>query len=50
VFGVSGLVIGPVIAAFFLVVWEMFAQEHAERPPTGGNQAAVEVPEESSAA
>ena len=31
VFGVSGFVIGPVIAAFFLVVWEMFAQEHAER-------------------
>src|SRR5581483_6821834 len=27
VFGVSGFVIGPVIAAFFLVVWEMFAQE-----------------------
>jgi predicted PurR-regulated permease PerM len=50
VFGVSGLVIGPVIAAFFLVVWEMFAQEHAERPTTGGNQTAVEVPEESSAA
>ena len=40
VFGVSGFVIGPVIAAFFLVVWEMFAQEYAERtimhdePPT----------------
>jgi len=32
VFGVSGFVIGPVIAAFFLVVWEMFAQEHAEQP------------------
>lgn len=31
VFGVSGFVIGPVIAAFFLVVWEMFAQEYAER-------------------
>jgi predicted PurR-regulated permease PerM len=30
VFGVSGFVIGPVIAAFFLVVWEMFAQEYAE--------------------
>jgi predicted PurR-regulated permease PerM len=30
VFGVSGFVIGPVIAALFLVVWEMFAQEHAE--------------------
>lgn len=34
VFGVSGFVIGPVVAAFFLVVWEMFAQEHSE-----GNQA-----------
>jgi predicted PurR-regulated permease PerM len=33
VFGVSGFVIGPVIAAFFLVVWEMFAQEHAGRGP-----------------
>lgn len=32
-FGVSGFVIGPVIAAFFLVVWEMFAKEHAERTP-----------------
>jgi predicted PurR-regulated permease PerM len=31
VFGVSGFVIGPVVAAFFLVVWEMFAQEYAER-------------------
>jgi predicted PurR-regulated permease PerM len=31
VFGVSGFVIGPVIAAFFLVVWDMFAQEHARR-------------------
>jgi predicted PurR-regulated permease PerM len=29
-FGMSGFVIGPVIAAFFLVVWEMFAQEHGE--------------------
>jgi predicted PurR-regulated permease PerM len=29
VFGVSGFVIGPVIAAFFLAVWEMFAREHA---------------------
>jgi predicted PurR-regulated permease PerM len=29
-FGMSGFVIGPVIAAFFLVVWDMFAQEHAE--------------------
>lgn len=50
VFGVSGLVLGPVIAAFFLVVWEMFALDHAERPTIGGDQTAVEVPGESSAA
>lgn len=30
VFGISGFVIGPIIAAFFLAVWEMFAAEHAE--------------------
>ena len=30
VFGISGFVIGPVIAAFFLVVWEMFGDEYAE--------------------
>jgi predicted PurR-regulated permease PerM len=30
VFGISGFVIGPVIAAFFLVAWEMFSQEYAE--------------------
>lgn len=30
VFGISGFVIGPLIAAFFLAVWEMFAQEHAD--------------------
>jgi predicted PurR-regulated permease PerM len=30
VFGISGFVIGPVIAAFFLVVWEMFSQEYSE--------------------
>jgi predicted PurR-regulated permease PerM len=26
--GISGFVIGPVIAAFFLAVWEMFAEDH----------------------
>lgn len=31
VFGVSGLVIGPIIAALFLSVWEMFEQEHRGR-------------------
>ena len=50
VFGVSGFVIGPVIAAFFLVVWEMFAQEHAERTTIHGDRPTANVPEESSAA
>jgi predicted PurR-regulated permease PerM len=45
VFGVSGFVIGPVIAAFFLVVWEMFAQEHAERTITQGERATAEADE-----
>jgi predicted PurR-regulated permease PerM len=48
VFGVSGFVIGPVIAAFFLVVWEMFAQEHVERT-TDGASATTEMPEKSDA-
>lgn len=29
VFGVSGIVIGPLVAALFLVVWEMMAEERA---------------------
>ena len=29
-FGISGFVIGPVIAALFLVVWEMFERENRE--------------------
>jgi predicted PurR-regulated permease PerM len=49
VFGVSGFVIGPVIAAFFLVVWEMFAQEHAERPITDGERATVQADESNAA-
>jgi predicted PurR-regulated permease PerM len=49
VFGVSGFVIGPVIAAFFLVVWEMFAQEHAERTISQAERATTE-PDESTAA
>jgi predicted PurR-regulated permease PerM len=28
VFGMSGLVIGPIIGALSLTVWEMFEQEH----------------------
>ena len=31
-FGLSGVVVGPLIAAFFLTVWQMFGQELRERP------------------
>jgi predicted PurR-regulated permease PerM len=29
-FGISGFVIGPIIAALFLAVWEMFIEEYGE--------------------
>jgi predicted PurR-regulated permease PerM len=48
VFGISGFVIGPVIAALFLVVWEMFAQEHAERTASPGERLTADLPEGSS--
>jgi predicted PurR-regulated permease PerM len=35
--GISGFMIGPILAALFLVVWDMFAQEHREASP-------VEIP------
>ena len=35
VFGISGFVIGPVIAALFLAVWDMFALEHDSESTTG---------------
>ena len=50
VFGVSGFVIGPVIAAFFLVVWEMFAQEHAELPVPHDEQSTAETEADESTA
>lgn len=31
-FGISGFVIGPVIAALFLAVWAMFEQEYGGTP------------------
>ena len=33
VFGIAGVVIGPLVAAFFLVVWEMMAEDYAPPPP-----------------
>jgi predicted PurR-regulated permease PerM len=50
VFGISGFVIGPIIAGFFLVVWEMFAQEHAEPTTIRAERPAAVLPEESNAA
>jgi len=34
-FGISGFVIGPVIASLFLAVWVMFEVYHREEPDTG---------------
>jgi predicted PurR-regulated permease PerM len=47
VFGVSGFVIGPIIAALFLTVWEMFEQEHrdgAVRGSTSPDEVKIIVP------
>src|SRR5690606_4779477 len=39
-FGLAGIVIGPIIAAFFLSVWHMAAEEFTsdEAPPVGIEQ------------
>jgi len=31
VFGISGFVIGPIIAALFLTIWDIFAREYSEK-------------------
>jgi predicted PurR-regulated permease PerM len=36
VFGISGVVIGPVLAALFLAVWGMFVEEYAGAASDGG--------------
>ncbi len=46
VFGIAGFVAGPIIAALFLVMWEMFAEEYApldtlETLPTAADAEAV---------
>jgi predicted PurR-regulated permease PerM len=45
VFGISGFVIGPIIAAFFLAVWDMFAEEYSPGPLVAADPAAVARPE-----
>lgn len=49
IFGLSGFVIGPVIAALFLTVWQMFGDEYAEADRHGEVDAAM-TPEEVAAA
>jgi predicted PurR-regulated permease PerM len=39
-FGISGFVIGPIIAALFLTVWQMFGQEFGTDPPSPASQEA----------
>jgi len=38
-FGLSGVVIGPVLAALFVAVWEMFAEEYADVANDSGETA-----------
>lgn len=42
VFGLNGFVIGPVIAALFIAVWDIFATEHQEMPPLESQQPAID--------
>ncbi len=52
IFGISGFVIGPIIAAFFLVVWDMFAEEYAREddpPMVQGEPKHPEAPPEDGA-
>jgi predicted PurR-regulated permease PerM len=56
VFGIAGFIAGPIIAALFLVMWEMFAEEYApfdtlETLPTAADaEAVVAAAEEESVA
>jgi predicted PurR-regulated permease PerM len=36
VFGMNGIVLGPVIAAMFMVVWDIFAAANRRKPPSAG--------------
>lgn len=35
-FGISGFVIGPTIAALFMAAWALFSREEEEDATTGG--------------
>lgn len=42
VFGLNGFVIGPVIAALFIAVWDIFATERQDTPPLEPQQPALD--------
>jgi predicted PurR-regulated permease PerM len=46
VFGLSGFVIGPIIAALFLAVWDMFAQEYGREDASQPLRAAASHPDQ----
>lgn len=48
-FGLSGVVIGPVVAALFLAVWEMFADEYAAAANDSGEDAPLSLEEQEAA-
>lgn len=45
VFGLAGFVLGPIIAALFLVMWEMFASEYAEMDSSEAPAVPTAVPD-----
>ncbi|MEM9666953.1 MAG: AI-2E family transporter [Bacteroidota bacterium] len=45
VFGISGFVIGPIIAAFFLAIWQMFQEIYVTDGPTGVDKERLTRPE-----
>ena len=48
-FGLSGVVIGPIVAALFIAVWEMFADEYATVANDSGEDAPLNVGEQNPA-
>jgi predicted PurR-regulated permease PerM len=44
-FGLAGFVVGPIIAALFLVMWEMFADEYAPMDSSEPSVVATAVPD-----
>lgn len=49
-FGLSGVVVGPVLAVLFVAIWEMFAEEYADVANDSGQTPSLNTaPDEASA-